>query len=89
MEGLRGETLEDDTRRLALGDLLHRLAIVGSLDSIHNLVDDIKERCKHTYGKTINIDFTVEKPVQWRDIYSHHPHRGSHWFPSLRKSVVH
>ncbi len=45
-EGSSGETLEDDTRRPALGDLLHRLAIIGSLDGIHYLVDGIKERCE-------------------------------------------
>lgn len=37
-EGSSIETLEDDTRRPALGDLLHRLAIIGSLDSIHYII---------------------------------------------------
>lgn len=32
--------------------------------------------------------FTSEN-VTRREIYSHHPHKGSHWFPALRKSVFH
>lgn len=34
---LRCVALEDDTGWLALGDLLHWLAIIGSLDYIHDL----------------------------------------------------
>lgn len=41
------KTLEDDTRRLTLGDLLHWLAIRGALDSTHYLIDKKEDRGMH------------------------------------------